>query len=253
MATSSKERSDDSALNPTAPPFTMPVQPNTASNGTPPASASHPSVNGASEEQTNGEWPSGSASIPTTTDRAAQAQRETQLSGAELKKQKAAEKAARRNAKLSERPDPAPLPVPVIQAQAQGQVQAQGTPRLQRRPSAGNTPTAPTGQHRRMGSSSGRALPIRNTAAQATGALDVEKPVKEDKRVAFFSHLYSREKRPSIAGASKEIHPAVLALGFQLRDHIICGGNARCVATLLVFRKVCNPKWHKYFSRSLET
>ena len=69
-------------------------------------------------------------------------------------------------------------------------------------------------------------------------APESDKKLKDEKRVAFFSHLYPKEKRTNIAGAGKEIHPAVLALGLQLRDHIICGGNARCVATLLVFKKV---------------
>jgi translation initiation factor eIF-2B subunit delta len=30
----------------------------------------------------------------------------------------------------------------------------------------------------------------------------------------------------------------VLALGLQLRDYVVCGSSARCVATLLAFKRV---------------
>ena len=54
----------------------------------------------------------------------------------------------------------------------------------------------------------------------------------------MFSHLYPRGPKASLATAGREIHPSVLALGLQLRDYVICGSNARCVAMLLVFKKV---------------
>ena len=52
------------------------------------------------------------------------------------------------------------------------------------------------------------------------------------------SHLRSQTEKPGLASAGREIHPAVLSLGLQLRDYIICGANARCAAMLLVFKKV---------------
>ncbi|KAJ5489076.1 translation initiation factor eIF-2B subunit delta [Penicillium diatomitis] len=61
---------------------------------------------------------------------------------------------------------------------------------------------------------------------------------KEDKSVAVFGHLYGQPRRTTIAGAGKEVHPAVLALGLQLRDYVVCGSSARCVATLLAFKRV---------------
>lgn len=66
----------------------------------------------------------------------------------------------------------------------------------------------------------------------------VETKKKEDKNVAVFGHLYGIPRRSTIAGAAKEVHPAVLALGLQIRDYVICGSSARCVATLIAFKRV---------------
>jgi translation initiation factor eIF-2B subunit delta len=185
-------------------------------------------VNGTSKAQKRKDAPDKGTSSPAIGEKSITSPGEQKLSGAELKKQKAAEKAARRKEKVAERVEPA-------QTQTQTHNQPQ-TPQLQRRQSTGKKDDAPVTQHKRTGSSSGKALPLRGPAAVV--APESDKKLKDEKRVAFFSHLYPKEKRTNIAGAGKEIHPAVLALGLQLRDHIICGGNARCVATLLVFKKV---------------
>lgn len=64
----------------------------------------------------------------------------------------------------------------------------------------------------------------------------------ERNRVAIFGHLYGQHKRlGGIATANKDVHPAVLALGLQIKEHVICGGNARCAAMLLVFKRVSIP------------
>jgi translation initiation factor eIF-2B subunit delta len=186
-------------------------------------------VNGASEPQKKKEGPDHGKSSAVAGATPTAASGEQKLSGAELKKLKAAEKAARRKEKISERLEPVHGGPMQIQTQTQ-------TLQPKRRPSVGKKDNAPLVQHKRTGSSSAKAPPPKGTAAGL--ALEPEKKPKEDKRVGFFSHLYPKDRRTSIAGASKEIHPAVLALGLQLRDHVICGGNARCVATLLVFKKV---------------
>ena len=66
----------------------------------------------------------------------------------------------------------------------------------------------------------------------------VAAPRKDEKQVALFGHLYGHSRRTSIAGASKDVHPAVLALGLQMSNYVVCGSNARCVASLLAFKKV---------------
>lgn len=226
MESSSEGSANGSNLNPTAPSFTMPGPPDQTSST---IISSTTTTNGTSKSQ-NKKDVAGKSSTkgfsgngPTTNSG------EQKLSGAELKKLKAAEKAARRKEKVSERVDPNIM----VPTQTLNQAQM---PQLHRRPSAGKKDSAPAVQHKRTGSSSGKIPPMRGVAAVAGS--EAEKKQKDDKRVEFFSHLYHKERRTSIAGASKEIHPAVLALGLQLRDHVICGGNARCVATLLVFKKV---------------
>ena len=65
-----------------------------------------------------------------------------------------------------------------------------------------------------------------------------EQQQKLNKNVAVFGHLYGQQRRTTIAGAGKEVHPAVLALGLQMRDYVVCGSSARCLAMLLVFKRV---------------
>ncbi|KAK1140710.1 hypothetical protein N8T08_009911 [Aspergillus melleus] len=79
----------------------------------------------------------------------------------------------------------------------------------------------------------------RHRRGSAHGGAPAEtKKKQEDKSVAVFGHLYGQPRRTTIAGAGKEVHPAVLALGLQMRDYVLCGSSARCVATLLAFKRV---------------
>ena len=237
--TTSTEYSNGFPLNPTAPSFAMPGQINQTSIG---AHSPPTTMTGTSKVQEKRNGLARDTLLLAMGDQSTAGLGEQRLSGAELKKLKTAEKAARRKEKVSERVEPSKA--------AQTQVQPQ-TPQLQRRSSAGRKDNLIATQHKRTGSSSGKALPLRGTGAVVPP--EPEKILKEDKRIAFFLHLYPKEKRTSIAGVSKEVHPAVLALGLQLRDHVICGGIARCVATLLVFKKVriCISFW--YYTRPILT
>jgi translation initiation factor eIF-2B subunit delta len=63
--------------------------------------------------------------------------------------------------------------------------------------------------------------------------------VENTKKVALFKHLYYKDAQlSSIAKEKKDVHPAVLALGLQIRNYVICGSSARCVAMLLTFKRV---------------
>ncbi|KAH8789041.1 hypothetical protein F5882DRAFT_325570 [Hyaloscypha sp. PMI_1271] len=145
------------------------------------------------------------------------------LSGAELKKRAKEEKAARRAEALLAKGAAAPVvaPTPGQQPKAEGQKGAKG----QR-------------QHQRGGSTAVelRNLPVRGAQKVAPGPIATE-PKKEDKTVEFFRHLY-KTRTTSIAGASKDVHPVVLALGLQMSNYTICGSCARLVATLQAFKRV---------------
>lgn len=140
------------------------------------------------------------------------------LSGAEIKKQKAAEKAARRAQAAQEKQVGAPAPPTSSPATAQ----------------KGDRSKAQKPQQKRRGSVSGsRDHPIRTPKMSAIP----EVPKKEDKTVEFFRHLY-KPRMKGLAGAGKDVHPAVLALGIQMSNYSICGSNARLVATLQAFKRV---------------
>ena len=157
-------------------------------------------------------------------------------SNKELKEKAKAEKAARRAQEKQKQ-------------QGQPVVDLQGGNKIEeRRKETGRrgsttiraTPAASTGQLKRSGSTGQKSLPIRPTEGQAASVS--EEPKKDEKRVALFEHLYSHPRRTTLSGAGKDVHPAVLALGLQMSNYVICGSTARCVATLLVFKQVSMSK-----------
>ena len=171
---------------------------------------------------------------------AEEGQQEQKLSNKELKLRQKAEKQAKRAAQKAVEDGQ--------KAERPGKQQYQEASSSQRRtsdtgkaqPSQGVKITDMTTHHKRTASSSGKALPVRNALLSTAQSKEpeLEKKSSQENRVAIFSHLYSKDRRSTVAGVGREIHPAVLTLGIQLRDYVICGGNARCVATLLAFKKV---------------
>lgn len=87
-----------------------------------------------------------------------------------------------------------------------------------------------------------KPLPIRRRPSNPNvpAVKDAEKkPRKEAKQTGlFFGHLYSQPKQQSMSGASKDVHPAILALGLQYSSYAICGSTARMVAMMLAFKAV---------------
>ncbi|EAW13156.1 translation initiation factor eIF2B subunit delta [Aspergillus clavatus NRRL 1] len=148
------------------------------------------------------------------------------LSPAELKKRAKAEKTARRAKERAER------------EQTGGAAPAQGpsTPARKGQPGAGGSGAGAKDSAAAQAQKGSKHLPRRGSG-QAGGAAEKKKK-QEDKSVAVFGHLYGQQRRTTVAGAGKEVHPAVLALGLQMRDYVICGSSARCVATLLAFKRV---------------
>ena len=165
--------------------------------------------------------------------------KEEKLSGAEIKKRAKAEKAARRAQVKQEK---TPAVKGNIPEQTKSAVTAKNTQETSKGaingPSAASAPSS-KGQHKRTTSMSAppqKALPLRPTHSQLAPT-STETP-KASKKVALFSHLYGHPRRTTLAGIGKDVHPAVLALGLQMSNYIVCGSNARCMATLLVFKRV---------------
>ncbi|KAF2652213.1 IF-2B-domain-containing protein [Lophiostoma macrostomum CBS 122681] len=132
------------------------------------------------------------------------------MSAAELKKQKQAEKQARR-------------------AQTKAAVPAQSQQNGPKSQPKDNIP---------------RPMPIRTRPSQTNEPMPKEvkrepkKPSPKKTQSLFFGHLINQPRQHSMVGASKDVHPAVLALGLQYSSYTICGSTARMVAMLIAFKAV---------------
>ena len=148
------------------------------------------------------------------------------LSGAELKKRKQAEKAARRAQVKQSKEDP-------VIADQKSLNKIDGTDVAKK---AGDSASAGTKNNHKRAGSVQKALPVRTIQA-------IEKPAAPQntvdlKKVALFGHLYGQPRRTTIAAAGKDVHPAILSLGLQMSNYILCGSSVRCVAMLLAFKRV---------------
>ena len=237
-----------SPLNPTAPAFEMPAQPKLRDSTVPVVeNLANGQAKAPKRPKSKNENVSSSPNqgVSQTLQRSAidEDGNEKKVSSKELKLRQKAEKQAKRAAQKATQDDQKSE-----KPQKQQQQQQQGSSGSERRtsdtgkaqPGQGVKITDMTIHHRRTASSSSKALPIRPmfTSTAQSKEVEVEKKPALEKKVAMFSHLYSKDRRSTVAGVGREIHPAVLTLGIQLRDYVICGGSARCVATLLAFKKV---------------
>lgn len=164
---------------------------------------------------------------PTEPPKPAQAQAQPsaqpKLSGAELKKQKQLEKQAKRAAAKA-------VSAPVV---PKGH---------QRKPSAASLAQAKASKP--TTSSQQKPTKPQPGGPSSSGGKQATKPQKEKKQVegwpkeiAMFRHL-SIQRRAAIEGATKDVHPAVVAFGLQLSSYEICGSTARCIGMLQCFKVV---------------
>jgi translation initiation factor eIF-2B subunit delta len=183
---------------------------------------------------------------------------EQKLSPAELKKRAKAEKQARRAAQKEQQQDGGEATVaapngingePKSPKQEGSSSQSQ-KPKTEKQPKAqqqqqkqGKSSTSEQESHHKRTGSQQQPLPTRRRPSQLGQSSSMQKPVqkpaqkKDNKQVELFSHLYTQPRRHNIEGVSKDVHPAVLALGFQMSSYEICGSSARCVAMLLAFKE----------------
>lgn len=82
---------------------------------------------------------------------------------------------------------------------------------------------------------------------------------KVQRQVRLFEHLHQYEREFSLTQSlpfkSSSIHPAIVRLGVQYAEGVICGSNARCLAMLAAFKQVIadyTTPPHKELSRDLE-
>lgn len=163
-------------------------------------------------------------------DNAANPAKPENLSVAELKKKAKAEKAARRAKVKTDREregGPQPPSTPRKGAGAGGRDGSSGK---------GQKGLLEPGSAKKQ---SGGQRPASVHISVESSRKKKEKIVDENV-VAVFGHLPWYSGKFGIAAANKDVHPAVLSLGMQLRDYVICGSSARCVATLLAFKRVWN-------------
>ena len=157
---------------------------------------------------------------------------DTKLSNAELKKRQKADKAARRVQEKQNQQPKADIALP-----DKGQA---GKEKIRRGSEVSKA-------QNKIVVSSQKALPARSVQPSLRAPATESK--KESKDVALFGHLYGHPRRTTIAGASKDVHPTVLALGLQMSNYVICGSSARCVATLLVFKRVRYMDMDRYLGK----
>ena len=161
--------------------------------------------------------------------------KEGKVSGAEMKKRAKEEKAAKRAREKLIQQQQSPK-------EFSGGGKKDAASESSKKGNAASVPETSVGpkhQHKRAGSTSTtsqRPLAIRPAEPQPVPITPELK--RENKKVALFGHLYGHPRRTTIAGAGKDVHPATLALGLQMSNYVICGSNARCIATLLVFKRV---------------
>ncbi|GAB7357205.1 hypothetical protein MBLNU459_g8190t1 [Dothideomycetes sp. NU459] len=167
----------------------------------------------------------------------AQLNGESKLSGKELKERAKREKAERRAKEKAEKTGGPEGPSPPAgPAGAKGSRGAQAEGSKQQRQGEQSQKGGQAQQKKALPQGAGpHALPVRGSKQIPAGA--VKEPRRGTKEVGLFGHLYSQPKKYTIENVSKEVHPAVLALGLQMSSYVICGSNARCVAMLLAFKK----------------
>jgi translation initiation factor eIF-2B subunit delta len=140
------------------------------------------------------------------------------LTGAELKKQKQAEKAARRAQTVIGK-----AAIPAVAAPP---------------PSNGVRPEVPVSARGQQRSRANNASSASQQDVAIRSKKSSDEPKEEDKTVEFFRHITKTKAQPAgLKSANKDVHPAVQVLGLQMSNYMICGSSARLVATLQAFKK----------------
>ena len=146
------------------------------------------------------------------------------LSGAELKAQKKAEKAAARALK---------------KGASDARETSTETP-TSTAPAKQNSQKARPNAPPREASDSRHHKAHQGTTSKQPSVTETARPYdsRGDPTVSVFAHLREKPKRLTLAAASKDVHPAIQALGLQYSMYEICGSTARGIAMLLALKQV---------------
>jgi translation initiation factor eIF-2B subunit delta len=109
--------------------------------------------------------------------------------------------------------------------------------------------TPSTSSHPKKGGK-GSESPVQTKGLLAVGPSGPPKSTKEPKATAedsaersrglrIFSHFALQ--KPAGHVVKGDVHPAIVRLGLMFAEFKICGANARCIATLSVFKRVRLP------------
>ena len=189
---------------------------------------------------------------------------EEKLSPAELKKRAKAEKAARRAAQKDQQQgdiEPATTttngvngdtktPKQESSAQQQQKAKVEKPRKGQQTQKQSKPDSQQTESHHKRTPSQQQAIPIRRRLSQSNQS-SMPRPTqkKDNKQVEFFSHLYTVPRRQVIEGVSKDVHPAVLALGFQISSYEIimwqqCALRGDAARLQGSYPSLHDPYWH---------
>jgi translation initiation factor eIF-2B subunit delta len=101
---------------------------------------------------------------------------------------------------------------------------------------------APASQNPRKGTR-GAESPLQRRGTVSTGqsgsftkTTKAEEADGRSRGLRIFSHFALQ--KPVVHVAKGNVHPAIVHLGLMFAEFRICGANARCIATLSVFRRV---------------
>jgi translation initiation factor eIF-2B subunit delta len=85
----------------------------------------------------------------------------------------------------------------------------------------------------------GPSAPSGKSTKESKAAAAAEEAAGRSRGLRIFSHFAFQ--KPVVHLTKGDVHPAIVRLGLMFAGFKICGANARCIATLSVFKRVGRP------------
>jgi translation initiation factor eIF-2B subunit delta len=86
----------------------------------------------------------------------------------------------------------------------------------------------------------GPSVPSSKNIKESKAAAAAEEAAGRSRGLRIFSHFALQ--KPVVLVTKGDVHPAIVRLGLMFADFKICGANARCIATLSIFKRVGRPR-----------